>query len=204
MAHLQNLRLVEFRGEVNPRALPSLRMLELRDCPGILERFSAPSTGSTPDLRVGGVIELSLPSASNLQMDTLLQLLGSAPTGLRKLNLFHCARITAVDLSNLIRKGYMDDVVDLDLSGTPVTDTVIESLAERAHRLETIRLEQTEITGVAVKALLRNRESKLQHLDIRRCYHISSDAYAWAREIKGLTVHSRRDESKGKKKVRYE
>ncbi|KAL8808198.1 MAG: hypothetical protein Q9182_000262 [Xanthomendoza sp. 2 TL-2023] len=197
-------KLVEFLGEVNPRALPSLQILELRDCDETLESFSDLSTIVTPDLRIGGIIELSLPFASNLEMNTLLQLLGSAPLGLRKLNLFHCAMITAVDLSSLIRMGYLDSVVDLDLSGTPVTDTVIESLTERAHGLKTIGLSQTAITGVAIKALLRNGGSKLQQLDIRRCYHISSDAFAFAREMKGLRLYSRRDESKGKKKVRYE
>ncbi|KAL8690159.1 MAG: hypothetical protein Q9224_004472 [Gallowayella concinna] len=204
MAHLQKLRLVGFQGEVNPRALPSLRILELRACDLMLERFSALSTRGTPDLRAGGVTELSLPSANYLRMNTLLQLLGSTPLGLRRLSLFHCAMINAIELNNLICMGYMDHVVELDLSGTRVTDTVIESLAGRAQQLKMIRLAQTEITGVAVKALVRNRKSKLKHLDIRRCYCISSDAVAFARHLKGLTVDSNRQESNGKKKIRYE
>lgn len=203
MAKLEKLRLVGFMGEINPRALPSLRILELFDCHYILESFSRLSKQGTVDDRVGGLTEFAL-SSPYLRIDTLLQLLGSAPLGLRKLHLIHCTEVNAVDLSRLIGMGYMDHVIDLDLSGTHVTDTVVESLASRAHRLRRIKLAMTGITGCGVKALVGRPKSELQHLDIRDCQSVRADAVAFARQFKNLTVETGGQPYKAQKKIRYE
>ncbi|KAL8769138.1 MAG: hypothetical protein Q9209_004772 [Squamulea sp. 1 TL-2023] len=202
MSHLETLDLVNFRGEVNPEALPSLRNLVLRDCKHTLKRFMEEPRS---DLRVDGLTELHLTSAHTLNMDSLLRLLGPKPSNLKKLRLSHCLAITNADLVTLVEMGVIDQVTELDLTGTrSVTDVIIQSMASRARQLKKIRLSMTDITGVGVKALLRNPYSQLQYLDISDCPNISADAVILARNIKGLSVEGHHKEPKGRRKIRWE
>ncbi|KAL8731841.1 MAG: hypothetical protein Q9166_003125 [cf. Caloplaca sp. 2 TL-2023] len=197
MTHLEKLKLQNVWGDINFVALPSLRVLELQNCEVVVNHFS--KEGPTPDLRVDGMVEFSIADDDALDMHTLLRLLGPKPSALRNLHIVQCIEITRMDLSRLIELGYMDQVVDLDLTRQDVTDTVIEALAARAHQLKRIKLAMTNITGVGVKALVTKANSQLQHLDISDCMYISADAVALARFQRGLTVESRRTESRGRK-----
>lgn len=197
---LETLDLVNFRGEVNPEALPSLRNLMLYDCEHTLKKSMEEPIS---DLRVDGLTELHLTNGVTLTMNSLLRLLGSKPLNLKKLSLTHCLTITNANLVTLVEMGVTDQVTELDLTGTAVTDIVIQSLAPRANQLKRIRLSMTGITGVGVKALLRKPYSQLEYLDISDCQNISADAIILARNCKGLTVECGRKESKGRKKIRW-
>ncbi|KAL8785164.1 MAG: hypothetical protein Q9213_003510 [Squamulea squamosa] len=202
MKYLETLDLVNFRGEVNPEALPSLRNLVIHDCDRTLKRFMEEPMS---DLRIDSLTELHLAIAHTLNLNSLLRLLGPKPPNLKKLRLSHCLAITTADLVTLIEMGVIDQLTELDLSGTrSVTDVIIQSMASRAHQLKKIRLSMTDITGVGVKALLRNPHSQLQYLGISYCWNVSADAVILARNIKGLTVESHHQEPKGRRKIRWE
>ncbi|KAL8675203.1 MAG: hypothetical protein Q9168_000456 [Polycauliona sp. 1 TL-2023] len=203
LTRLEKLQLAEFTGHVNPRALPSLRILELETCINVQHEFS--SQEDLPDPRKDGITELSLSCASALDLDCLVWLLGPKFDGLKKLHLPQCTEITDTGLRSLINRGVMDNVVDLDLSGPRLTDSLIQLLAFRAFRLERIKLASTAITGIGVKALVTKPGNKLQYLDITNCNHVSSDAVAFARHLKGLTVKCSQENYSGKrKKIRHE
>ncbi|KAI4262194.1 MAG: hypothetical protein L6R42_002625 [Xanthoria sp. 1 TBL-2021] len=203
MTRLEKLQLADFKGCVNPLALSALRTLDLDTCINVLHSFV--DQGSRPDLRTDGIAELSLSCASDLSLECLVWLLGPKFDGLRKLHLPQCTEITDVGLRNLIDMGLIDHVVDLDLSGPRLTDSLIQLLAFRAFRLERIKVASTAITGVGVKALVTKPGSKLQYLDITDCMHVASDAVAFARHLKGLKVKCGQEEFRGKKKkIRFE
>ncbi|KAL8850609.1 MAG: hypothetical protein Q9221_004479 [Calogaya cf. arnoldii] len=204
MTRLEKLQLTDFKGYVNPLRLSSLGTLDLDTCVNIMHPFSI--TGPQPDLRTGGLAELSLSCASDLRIECLLWLLGPKFDGLRRLHLPQCMEITDIGFRNLINMGVLDHVVDLDLSGPRLTDALIQLLAFRAFRLERVKVASTAITGVGVKALVTKPGSKLQYLDITDCRHVSSDAVAFARHLKGLTLNCGQEEPRGKKgkKTRFE
>ncbi|KAL8653094.1 MAG: hypothetical protein Q9226_003987 [Calogaya cf. arnoldii] len=204
MTRLEKLQLADFKGYVDPLRLSSLRTLDLDTCVNIMHPFS--TRGPQPDLRTGGLAELSLSCASDLGIECLLWLLGPKFDGLRKLHLPQCMEITGIGFRNLIDMGVIDHVVDLDLSGPRLTDALIQLVAFRAYRLERVKVASTAITGVGVKALVKKPGSKLQYLDITDCRHVSSDAVAFARYLKGLTLKCGQEELWGKKgkKTRFE
>ncbi|KAI4265677.1 MAG: hypothetical protein L6R38_009247 [Xanthoria sp. 2 TBL-2021] len=170
-----------------------------------LEHLEIGDQGPRPELRTDGIAELSLSCASDLSLECLVWLLGPKFDGLRKLHLPQCMEITDIGLRNLINMGLIDHVVDLDLSGPRLTDSLIQLLAFRAFRLERVKVASTAITGVGVKALVTKPGSKLQYLDITDCMHVASDAVAFARHLKGLKVKCGQEEFRGKKKkIRFE
>ncbi|KAL9000977.1 MAG: hypothetical protein Q9169_000461 [Polycauliona sp. 2 TL-2023] len=203
LTRLEKLQLADFDGQVNPLALSSLRTLDLDTCTNVRDEFSNHRNQSDP--RMDSIEELCLRSASALDLDCLFWLLGPKFDSLRKLHLPHCMEITENGLRTLINRGVMDHVVDLDLSGPRLKDSLIQLLSFRAFQLERINVAWTAITGVGVKALVTKPGSKLQYLDITNCNHVSSDAVAFARHLKGLTVQCSQEEHRGKKKkIRYE
>ncbi|KAL8713316.1 MAG: hypothetical protein Q9220_002515 [cf. Caloplaca sp. 1 TL-2023] len=202
MAHLQHLRLTNYFGEVHPEDLLTLRTLELARCAWSLQRFS--TSESITESNAAGLEVFSAWKAYDMTMRDLLRLLGSDFSKLRKLNLGHCLSITAEKMMTLISMGVMDQVVELDLSNTQVTDEVIKSLAARTPRLTRIKISLTKATGIGIKYLLLKPGSKLQYLDISGCGSVSQDAVAFARRVKGLTVACSSMDAKGGKKVQQE
>ncbi|CAL8582863.1 hypothetical protein XPA_008506 [Xanthoria parietina] len=200
MTRLEKLQLADFHGHVNPPALPSLRILDLDI---VLHAFLNPVPGPYPTN--AGIAELSISCASKLSSECLVWLLGSNFDALSKLHLPQCIEITDLDLRNLINMGLIDHVVDLDLSGPRLTDSLVQLLAARALRLERIKVASSSITGVGVKALVTKPGSQLQFLDITDCMHVASDAVAFARHLKGLQVKCGHEEFRAKnKKIRFE
>ncbi|KAL8918780.1 MAG: hypothetical protein Q9172_005267 [Xanthocarpia lactea] len=202
LTHLEKLVLTNFAGEIRPEALPSLRVLELDHCPSAMANLSTP--GPMADLSVESLVELSLMNDTALTIDSFLRLLELKPMILRKLRLPRCFQIAEAEITRLVDMGIMDQVVELDLTGLHVTDTLIKSLVVRAHQLESTSLVRTDITGVGVKALVTKPGCKLRYLNISDCFQISADAVAFARNVEGLTVKCNRYENRGKKKIRYE
>ncbi|KAL8882524.1 MAG: hypothetical protein Q9198_000492 [Flavoplaca austrocitrina] len=203
MSRLVKLQLSDFKGDVSPLALSSLRTLDLDTCMNIIHAFSNHANQS--DLRTDGIAELSLSCASALDLHCLVWLVGPNFDGLKKLHLPQCIEITDTCLRTIISMGIIDHVIDLDLSGPRLSDHLVQLLAFRAFRLERIKVASTPITGVGVKALVTKPGSKLQYLDITDCSHVSSDAIAFARHLKGLTLKCGQEKFYGKKKkVRYE
>ena len=201
MTRLEKLQLADFHGHVNPLALPSLRILDLDK--KILHAFLNPVPGPYPTN--AGIAELSISSATNLSSECLVWLLGSNFDALSKLHLPQCIEITDLDLRNLINMGLIDQVVDLDLSGPRLTDSLVQLLAARALRLERVKVASSSITGVGVKALVTKPGSQLQFLDITDCMHVASDAVAFARHLKGLQIKCGHEEFRAKnKKIRFE
>lgn len=201
MTQLEELRLIHCEGDLCPLALPSLRILNLIWCEHILE-FLAGSP-ETHDLRTSSLVELSLAESCGIDAQALFRLLGSKTEDLRKLDINSCWEVDESDLKSLVDKGILDQVVDLDLSGTHVTDEVIELLALRSHQLRRINFAMTKITGVSIKALITKTDSKLEYLNIRDCSKVSADAVAFARNQPGLTVQCSFSDVRGGKKIRY-
>ncbi|KAI4279457.1 MAG: hypothetical protein LQ337_000268 [Flavoplaca oasis] len=203
MTRLVKLQLSDYKGHVSPLALPSLQTLHLDTCMNIMHEFSNHANQS--GFRTDGIAELSLSCASALDLHCLVWLVGPNFGGLKTLHLPQCMEITDTCLRTIISMGIIDHVVDLDLSGPRLTDHLVQLLAFRAFRLERIKIASTPITGVGVKALVTKPGSKLQYLDITDCSHVSSDAIAFARHLKGLTLKCGEEKLYGKKKkVRYE
>ncbi|KAL8859115.1 MAG: hypothetical protein Q9178_004378 [Gyalolechia marmorata] len=211
LTHLEKLVLTDFPGSIRPEALPSLRVLELDPCPSSMVDLPAP--GPMPDPSAESLVELSLMNNSTITIDFFLQLVELKPMSLKKLRLPNrfkivetgmCTVHIETHISRLVDMGILDQVVDLDLTGLPLTDTVIKSLVLRAHQLESIKLALTDITGVGVKALVTKPGCKLRYLDISDCFQVSADAVAFARRWEGLTVKCDRQEIRGKKRIRYE
>ncbi|KAL8725163.1 MAG: hypothetical protein Q9181_006523 [Wetmoreana brouardii] len=199
MNQLRRLRLNNCQGLFFPEGLPSLRTLELVQC-GEMLRFLH---DQEPEIRTVGFTEIAVPLCFNLHIEHFFGLVGSRTEELRKVNIAHCFHFTELALKTLVDMGLLDQVVDLDLSGTKVTDEVVESLVLRSHQLGRINLYATKITGVAVKALITKPDNKLNYLDIRDCNRISADAVAFARATKGLTVQCSSSDIKRGKKTRF-
>lgn len=187
MGHLQKVTLENFRGEISLQSLPSLRSVELRECSYLLKQFS--TFGVKPDLRVLGLSKFSI-SYAELEPKLLLQLIGSKVDDLKELRLRHCCTLEECDLAKMVDMGYFDQLVDLDLCGTRVTDSIIEKLAPRAQQLQRINLATTSVTGISVKTLALKPGRRLAHINISNCPRISPDAVAWARSTKGLIVRT--------------
>lgn len=201
MSHLHKLTLLNFQGNFSLQDLPSLRSIELNRCSLMFKRFSI--SGFKPDRRVHGYSKFST-SYAGLESEKLIQLIGSRSEDLRHLSITHCHTLYSSDLIKMVRMGYMDQVVHLDLSGTQVTDDVIEALVSRAKQLRTMVLAATRITGISVKALVMMPDIDLVHLDVNDCSHVSSDATNLARTKKGLKVLSSVSELKyNAKRIRY-
>ncbi|KAL8695981.1 MAG: hypothetical protein Q9201_007881 [Fulgogasparrea decipioides] len=199
MNQLRRLRLNKCQGLFYPEELPSLRALELVAFNDMLEFIS----DQEPDVRPMGFTEIAVPFCYTLCVEDLLRLVGSRTEELRKFSIAHCPFLSEFDLKSLVNTGLLDQVVDLDLSATQVTDKVVESLILRSPQLERINLCATKITGVAVKALITKPDNKLNYLDIRDCDRISADAIAFARATKGLTVQCSSSNIKRGKKIRF-
>ncbi|KAL9595625.1 MAG: hypothetical protein Q9219_006331 [cf. Caloplaca sp. 3 TL-2023] len=133
--------------------------------------------------------------------DMLLDLIGPRVEDLRHLNVA-CSTLHDHHLAHMVSIGYMDHVVDLDLSGLAITDETVESLASRAQQLRKIRLGGTNVTGISVKSLVMKAGNKLDFLDIRDCRNVSSDAVAFARKTPGLRVRCGVSEEKYGRKIR--
>ncbi|KAL9008868.1 MAG: hypothetical protein Q9173_006051 [Seirophora scorigena] len=203
MDHLHHLRLCNFfGGGVSLQSLPRLRFLQLD---GVYSLIRQSSIGDfDPDPRIAGLVELLVPRAT-FRADELMRILGPNNRDLRRLSLPHAVWLEEADLDILVSSGMLDPILDLDLSGTKVTDEVIELLAPRARQLRSIRLGSTRITGISVKALVARSDCQLLHLDIRSCPNISKDAIDLARKKVGLKVFSSNVMSNHRtKKVRYE
>ncbi|KAL8937576.1 MAG: hypothetical protein Q9211_003612 [Gyalolechia sp. 1 TL-2023] len=202
MGQLQKLDLVNYHGPIFPQSLPSLRSLAWKSYPEIFRS----SQGLIPqsDRRKFGLVEFSAPHSCSMDVDTLLQLLGPDVECLRHLDISHCRGLGFTDLTKIVSMGYIDLVLDLDLSGTEATDQIIELLVPRAQQLTRVRLAATNITGISVKALIGKPDNKLVHLDIRDCCNVSSDAIAFARKIVGLTIQCGPTSIKYGKRLRYE
>lgn len=198
MSHLHKLTLENFEGDVSLQSLPSLRSVELDRCSYMFKLFS--TYGFKPDLRVFGYSKFSL-SHADLELEKLLQLIGPDMEDLRQLSIAHCSGLDALDLIKMVNMGFMDQVVDLDLSGTRVTDDVIELFVPRAQHLQRISLAATSVTGVGVKALVTRLNRKLVRLDISDCQKISPDAVAFARTMPGLILRMGWSEYKMGKKI---
>lgn len=199
MRQLQNLELVNYFGVMFPPNLPSLRFLTLKSYRHINMNGWLPSS----DRRDSGLVELSTPHAGSMEVDTLVQLLGPDTESLRRLDISHCRVLETSDLAKIVGMGYLDRVVELDLSGTATTDDIIELLAPRVQQLSRVKLAATHITGISVKALVGKPDNKVVHLDIRDCCNVSSDAIAFARTIAGLTVQCGSTSVKYGRKLRF-
>ncbi|KAL8941939.1 MAG: hypothetical protein Q9216_001967 [Gyalolechia sp. 2 TL-2023] len=201
MGQLQKLELENYQGPMLLQSLPSLRSLALKSCPEIFKSIQAWTPKS--DLRNAGLVGFSAPHTSNMELDTLLQLLGPETECLRHLDISHCRGLDSSDLAQIVRMGFINEVADLDLSGTEATDPIIELLVPRAQKLTRVRLAGTSITGISVKALVGKPDNKIVHLDIRDCCNVSSDAIAFARKVVGLTVQCGPMSIKHGKKMRF-
>ncbi|KAL9047364.1 MAG: hypothetical protein Q9206_006825 [Seirophora lacunosa] len=203
MDQLHHLRLRNFfGGGVSLQSLPRLRFLQLDGGYSLIRQPSIEDP--EPDPRISGLVELLVPRAT-FKADELMRILGPNTGDLRRLSLPHAVWLEEADLDILVRSGMLDPILDLDLSGTKVTDEVIESLAPRARQLRSIRLGSTRITGISVKALVARSDCQLLHLDIRHCPNISKDAVDLARKKEGLKVSSSDVMPNHRaKKVRYE
>ncbi|KAL8872343.1 MAG: hypothetical protein Q9174_002011 [Haloplaca sp. 1 TL-2023] len=201
MPHLEELRLSYCEGEPFFSGLPSLRILHLISCAEIVRLYT--TWTELPDFSACSLVELSLANSYLLEPEDLIRLV-SRTQELQYLNLSQCCCITASGLKSLLNIGALDKAVELDVSGTVLTDRVVEQSIRNLKQLKRINIGNcASITGISIKALMTKAGCKLEYLDIDGCRNVSADAIALARNIPGLTVRYGISDSKGGKKIRY-
>lgn len=201
MTHLEELRLRDCYGILYPQALPSLRIL--RVC-GHRVLIQPSSHSEIPGYRGPSLVELTLKDNHFSDMLLISRLLGSRSGTLRTLKISGCNRVNlSWLLVKIMQRGALDEVVDLDLGATDVTDQAIEISTPTLRNLRCISLDRTNVTGIAVKALILKPGTKLEYLGISECDRISADAVEFARKQPGLTLKSGSNSDAKGRKVRY-
>lgn len=200
MTHLEELRLRNCFGALYPQALPSLRILQVCGHGVFIQK---PTHSDTPDCEGPSLVELIVRDNRVIDAPFITRLLGPRAGKLRTLNISGCHRVNLSCLIKSVPEGVLDEVVDLDLSATHVTDEAIETLTPTLRKLRYISLDTTNITGIAVKALILKPGAKLEYLSISECDRISADAMAFARRQTGLTLRSGSISAANGRKVRY-
>ncbi|KAL8763886.1 MAG: hypothetical protein Q9194_007233 [Teloschistes cf. exilis] len=201
MTHLEELRLRDCYGILYPQALPSLRIL--RVC-GHRVLIQPSSHGEIPGYRGPSLVELTVKDNHFSEILLITRLLGSRNGTLRTLKISGCNRVNlSWLLVKIMQRGALDEVVDLDLSATDVTDHAIEISTPILRKLRCISLDRTNVTGIAVKALILKPGTKLEYLGISECDRISADAVEFARKQPGLTLKSGSNSNAKGRKVRY-
>ncbi|KAI9734403.1 MAG: hypothetical protein M1834_002510 [Cirrosporium novae-zelandiae] len=124
----------------------------------------------------------------SITIATLLELLAPSRGKFRRLSFRDLVALDGNFVSDLGLSEIWENVEELDLSGTIVTDRSISDLASfLSNHLRTIDLSHTRITGVAIKTLLDKFEGKLERLCVNGCMALSVDAVEYAKS-KGVAV----------------
>ena len=145
---------------------------------------------------------LSIEHCYSIQGNQLFSLLQQSKSRLRIFNVTGCNQLTVEDLNRLVLEGFLDETIDLRLASTAVKDETLQLLAKNLHRIKTLNLSNTEITGIGIKALALKPHGRLENLALRWCNLVSVDAVDFAKAC-GIRVNYSFPEHKGKaKKVR--
>ena len=80
-------------------------------------------------------------------------------------------------------------------------DHFVAQMIKELPELQALDLSRTDVTGVAVKDIVR--AGHVDHLTLNDCRYLGHDAVDWARSQGLIVRHRLSDQSGGGKKVRY-
>lgn len=163
-----------------PSLPSSLQDLDLSNCLYV-DRLS--------DISYANIISSPLPKLRSLSIrcnyhifsEHLWTLLGPSEGNIEKLNIGGCNNPGVTHWNLLISRGILRNTTNLNLSFCDINDQTLILLAANAPRLRLLDLNSTMITGVGVKALFSNLDSKLKRLNLNSCKLVSIDAVEYAR-----------------------
>ena len=150
-------------------------------------------TGPEPGLQAVNFTQLVRLSTADSRWMNYISLRAMLYANLGNLTHFNSRRgVWLVDWwTDIIRSGYFQRVIELNLDFCPVDDDIIGLLAQHTTALKSLSLAGTKVTGVGVRALLITPEgdppSKLEYLCLDHCQSCSKDAAEWAR-LQGVKV----------------
>lgn len=168
-----------------PKLPESIQVLNLSSC-GFALSYS-PLIDSINQNRLPNLKALLLAHMHGLVGDGVRSLLSANKGNLMLLNLAHCGRLVRKDIRSLIQDGYLGAINSLSLAGCDFTDETAQLLATASPNLDNLEIEQTEVTGVGVKALVLKHGRKLEKLKLDSCRLVSADAVDFAR-ASGINV----------------
>ena len=205
LTHLQVLDIAGFQLTRFPELPPSLCTLDMTDCYSM--GFASPqSQANLENVKLTELTSFSVSSVKKITIDDLQRLLEPGMGKLKKLDIggcpFDATDNTALNVSTLIKAGYLNEVVELGLRNTAVTDNIAALIAKSLPRLRTLDVGFTKITGVGVKALVLKPGEMLQHLNLQHCISVSIDAVDYARSKGVDTQFSFPDNMKYGKRIR--
>ena len=179
----------------------SLQKLVMRNC----SNYSFSSNESQTNIQQNKLVHLTsliVGGVYALGQDALPTLLKPNKGNLEELHVPNGWLFETREIMSLAELGFFKNLVSLDLGGTEIDDRNMETLIAQLPCLRYMALENNHITGVGVKAIVLKPESKMEHLVLNHCDHVSSDAIEYAR-AKGIIVDFNfPDLSRGSKRLR--
>lgn len=100
---------------------------------------------------------------------------------LTSLNISNSTALDSEEVITLVESGYLENIVELTMMALRIDDGVAIILANRLHKLRSLNLGLTGITGVGVKSLVLKNGCKLERLGLNHCHRVGIDAVEWAR-----------------------
>lgn len=187
---LQRLEILDISGQDLlhfPKIPPTLHTLNLSGIFALdLERTASQS--NIQELHLTLLRDLSFDNASTLTSRTLQRILEGSENTLERLTLNDCLEVNGAFWSGLLSQFCIENIIELQLRGTRITDKEILTLINGKHRLRRLDLSNTSVTGVGIKALVTDpRRPRIEWLGVNHCSSLGSDAVDLARS-KGIEV----------------
>ncbi|KAI9719220.1 MAG: hypothetical protein M1812_003550 [Candelaria pacifica] len=190
---LQRLEVLDISGLemlVFPKLPPTLHTLNLSRIFS-LNLNHVESRNNIQELQLSSLRDLSFDDAATLNVETLQRILGSSMTTLERLTLNDCLQVTGVFWLALESQFPMENIVELQLRGTKITDREIFYFYHNKNRIRRLDLSKTSITGVGIRALVTgSSRPQIEWLGVNNCSSLGSDAVDLARS-KGIEVEYR-------------
>ena len=186
LTKLQNLNLAAFDAAdfpLLPSSIQTLNMPGWYDC-----AFASDiSQAHINESKLKMLTSFSVGSPSDLSITDLCTILDPNKGNLTSLDIDYFSGLGSTEILSLVDGGYLENIVDLRMMCLRVDDKVATILADRLHKLRSLDLGLTRITGVGVKSLVLKKGCKLERLGLNHCTHVGLDAVEWAR-AQGVAV----------------
>ncbi len=179
---ISGLEMVDF-----PKVPPTLHTLNLSRIFSLNLELNASQT-NIRELHLSSLRDLSFDDASKLTFRTLQRILEGSEATIERLTLNNCLEVNGAFWTGLVSQFSIENVVELQLRGTKITDKEILTLINGKHRLRRLDLSNTSVTGVGIKALVTDpQRPRIEWLGVNNCSSLGSDAVDLARS-KGIEV----------------
>ena len=181
LTKLQHLDLAAFDAADFPLLPPSIQTLNI---PGWYDCAFASdiSQAHISEAKLKMLTSLSVSSPSDLSVTDLCTLLDPNKGNLTRLDIGYFSGLGSAEVITLVECGYLENVVELRMISLRIDDSVAAMLAKRSHKLRSLDLRLTRVTGVGVKALVLKNGCKLERLGLNHCQSVGIDAVEWARK----------------------